>query len=107
ARDKARATMCLSNMKQCGLALMQYSQDYDETLPSWPFRNDALFADPRFKTWSYSVWVDAAMPYVKNGGVFGCPNGPEFLRGPAGAKINVNLAYNEYIENQDHGWSRI
>jgi len=32
AREKARETSCISNMKQIGLALRMYSQDYDETL---------------------------------------------------------------------------
>ena len=33
AREKARAASCLSNMKQLGLATMQYVQDYDESYP--------------------------------------------------------------------------
>lgn len=33
AREKARATSCLSNQKQIGLAFMQYIQDYDEAMP--------------------------------------------------------------------------
>ncbi|MBB6052734.1 DUF1559 domain-containing protein [Armatimonas rosea] len=33
AREKARQTACLSNMKQIGLGLMMYLQDYDEVLP--------------------------------------------------------------------------
>jgi prepilin-type N-terminal cleavage/methylation domain-containing protein/prepilin-type processing-associated H-X9-DG protein len=33
AREKARQTSCLSNMKQAGLGLSMYTQDYDETLP--------------------------------------------------------------------------
>lgn len=33
ARDKARQAACLSNLKQIGLAAMQYTQDYDETMP--------------------------------------------------------------------------
>jgi prepilin-type processing-associated H-X9-DG protein len=33
ARDKARQTACLSNIKQLGLGFQQYSQDYDESLP--------------------------------------------------------------------------
>src|SRR4051794_29983128 len=33
AREKALQTACLSNMKQIGLAVMMYSQDYDSTLP--------------------------------------------------------------------------
>ena len=30
AREKARQTSCLSNVKQLGLAQMMYAQDYDE-----------------------------------------------------------------------------
>lgn len=33
AREKARATSCLSNLKQLGLAWIQYEQDYDEYTP--------------------------------------------------------------------------
>jgi len=33
AREKARQTTCASNEKQLGLALIQYSQDYDEFFP--------------------------------------------------------------------------
>ncbi len=33
AREKARQTACLSNMKQIGTGLMMYNQDYDELLP--------------------------------------------------------------------------
>jgi prepilin-type N-terminal cleavage/methylation domain-containing protein len=41
ARDQARKTTCTSNMRQVGLALNMYVQDYDETLPTqspdnWP-----------------------------------------------------------------------
>jgi len=33
AREAARKTSCLNNMKQIGLASMMYAQDYDETFP--------------------------------------------------------------------------
>lgn len=33
ARESARIASCLSGTKQLGLALVQYTQDYDETLP--------------------------------------------------------------------------
>src|SRR5437588_9751349 len=53
ARDSARQTVCLNNCKQLGTGLIMYAQDYDETLPSWPFAGGAggLFNDPRFKVW--------------------------------------------------------
>jgi prepilin-type N-terminal cleavage/methylation domain-containing protein/prepilin-type processing-associated H-X9-DG protein len=34
AREKARQTSCISNLKQIGLATLQYAQDYDETYPN-------------------------------------------------------------------------
>src|SRR5437588_7739 len=33
ARENARRTACISNVKQIGLAWMMYVQDYDETFP--------------------------------------------------------------------------
>ena len=35
ARENARRASCQSNMKQAGLAFMQYTQDYDERLPQY------------------------------------------------------------------------
>lgn len=37
AREKARQTSCLSNLKQIGLAVTAYCQDYDETLPPFGY----------------------------------------------------------------------
>jgi prepilin-type N-terminal cleavage/methylation domain-containing protein/prepilin-type processing-associated H-X9-DG protein len=115
ARDTARQSACLSNMKQLGLGLGMYGQDYDETLPSWPFRSGAggMFNDPRYKLWSYGLWVDALMPYVKNNGVFACANGPrtgnawpnQVLFGPKDTGLVVNYGFNEYMMNSDNGWA--
>ena len=33
AREKARQSTCLSNVKQIGLAILMYVQDYDERMP--------------------------------------------------------------------------
>jgi prepilin-type N-terminal cleavage/methylation domain-containing protein/prepilin-type processing-associated H-X9-DG protein len=54
AREKARQTVCLSNEKEMGLAMMMYVQDYDEAFP-WTYFNN------------YD-WTIATQPYVKNGG---------------------------------------
>jgi len=72
AREKARQTACTSNMKQLGLALIQYVQDYDETYPAgylystgapnnWPAGSGC--------SWSQQLW-----PYVKAKGAFVCPD---------------------------------
>ena len=63
ARDKARSTACLSNTKQLALGVMQYAQDYDETLPVAGYN-----AQCRGR-WQWQIY-----PYVKNQQVFTCPN---------------------------------
>src|SRR5579862_5491499 len=80
AREKARAISCLSNVKQSGLALYMYVQDYDETTP---------------KLGSGTEWWTQLYPYVKNTGVFMCPDrtdgGPdtELIGGNGGTPITV------------------
>jgi prepilin-type N-terminal cleavage/methylation domain-containing protein len=70
ARESARSTSCLSNMKQMGLALRMYGQDYDETYP-----NIRLYIDPNVSCCNLDLtWKNVIQPYVKNKGVFGCPS---------------------------------
>ncbi|GAB4466179.1 MAG: hypothetical protein OHK0029_37310 [Armatimonadaceae bacterium] len=69
AREKARQTACLSNMKQMGLAVMQYVQDYDERYPlvhgSFPL-NGVTYTRPAEYLLIY--------PYIKNVDVWRCPS---------------------------------
>ena len=41
AREKARMTTCVSNMRQMGTGLMMYVQDYDESYPFIRFDEDS------------------------------------------------------------------
>src|SRR5947209_14015374 len=68
AREKARMTTCVSNMRQIGTGLTMYAQDYDE---SFPFIRFHTGPDPR--DW---VWKQAIGPYVKNKAVYKCPSNP-------------------------------
>ena len=38
ARESARKTTCLSNLKQLGLGMIMYSTDYDEQAVPWNLR---------------------------------------------------------------------
>src|ERR1044072_7518963 len=63
ARAKARQASCLSNTKQIGLALLAYSQDYDERMVrGWYGPNGFQQSNnvDRYK------WMDAIAPVVKN-----------------------------------------
>src|SRR6185437_9312907 len=46
-REKARQTTCARNLKQIGLAVLQYQQDYDETFPMMHY-NDAAGQEVRW-----------------------------------------------------------
>jgi prepilin-type N-terminal cleavage/methylation domain-containing protein/prepilin-type processing-associated H-X9-DG protein len=93
ARENARRTSCLSNLKQLGLGMMQYLQDYDETFPVHyysPIYNDStsgrvLQTDPSMPGSVYNTqvgtlfgkyisWMDVIHPYVKNVQVHRCPS---------------------------------
>ena len=69
AREKARATSCLSNLKQLGLAAMMYAQDYDEMYVSHCHRD---YANPPYPVYAY--WFEMLQPYVKNWTVIICPS---------------------------------
>ncbi len=62
ARENARRASCLSNLKQIGLAYLQYAGDYDERYP--------LASQPAAPT----SWTNTVQPYVKNFQIFRCPN---------------------------------
>lgn len=64
ARENARRTSCQSNLKQIGVASLQYQQDYDEKL---------LRASTN-KAGLYLLWMGALQPYAKNREIFFCPS---------------------------------
>ena len=68
ARENARRSSCQSNLKQIGLGVMQYVQDYDETYP-WGPNQDGGVAPPTGTTrWStgYWWWGEIIFPYTKS-----------------------------------------
>ena len=68
ARDKARATQCLSNQRQVGLGFMQYAQDYDETFPMSRQAFSPTDSGTRANPWTVLIF-----PYLKNVDVMACP----------------------------------
>ncbi len=62
ARENARRSSCQSNLKQIGLGLIQYSQDYDGFMPGSSVSGGNV-------SWSTQI-----QPYIKSGQVFACPS---------------------------------
>lgn len=83
AREKARQSVCLSNLKQIGAATMLYLQDYGDSFPG-PGLLDFWIPGPEGRWDSLAVRADGAplslsfrlQPYVNNTPVFLCPSNP-------------------------------
>jgi len=87
AREKARQSSCLSNVKQVVLAALQYIQDYDETCPMH------VVATTPTGTWVY--WPEQMQPYIRNTQALVCPsdNSPYGLSSPFGPSYQVSYGY--------------
>src|SRR5207244_1375976 len=81
AREQARRSVCLSNVKQLATGTMMYAQDYDETMPVCSYGGQYRPATScRFGRGFTKFGVDGKdgyllpllMPYVKSEGVFRC-----------------------------------
>ncbi len=79
AREKARQTTCTSSMKQLGLAIIQYEQDYDEFLPYEVNGNNG------------AGWAHEIYPYIKATAVYTCPDD---LTAPSGSNIPISYIMN-------------
>ena len=65
-RENARRASCSSNENQLGLALVQYTQDYDETYPPGDYAQGGV---------NYGQgWGGQVYSYVKSTGVYKCPD---------------------------------
>src|SRR6478672_8688769 len=69
ARENARRSSCQSNLKQIGLGLMQYVQDYDENYPI-TFHNKNSDAFPYQNAGNEAGWAFNLQPYLKSTQVF-------------------------------------
>jgi prepilin-type N-terminal cleavage/methylation domain-containing protein/prepilin-type processing-associated H-X9-DG protein len=79
ARENARRSSCQSNLKQIGLGILQYTQDYDEVLPMGE-REDSR------------PWHLVVMPYIKSSQIFKCPsnttNSSTTVNGSSGVPVS-------------------
>ncbi len=100
ARENARRASCQSNLKQIGLGIMQYTQDYDERLPA---RVNGSQEAQSFRRVIY--------PYTKSTQIFSCPSntGTSTLAGDS-TDTNLNAAglpltsprfFRSYVCNSD------
>jgi prepilin-type processing-associated H-X9-DG protein len=89
AREAARKTACLSNLKQIGLAAAMYGQDFDEVLVPMTEGNNA----------DTEWWGGLIQPYAKNRAILLCPS----------RESNLVVFTNSYGQNypQCGAWSAV
>jgi prepilin-type N-terminal cleavage/methylation domain-containing protein/prepilin-type processing-associated H-X9-DG protein len=84
AREKARQSSCANNMRQMGLAQMNYVEDYDSTMQ--PGYSGLASVE--------SVWAELLYPYTRNTSIYNCPSAkaPLVYASPK-LKATLQLAY--------------
>lgn len=104
ARENARRSACLSNMKQIGLGIMQYLQDYDDIYPlTYSNINGSANGyqdDGRNRGWAYNL-----QPYLKSTQILQCPSDSA---GPPAVALtdttgHTTLGYTDYGYNRNLG----
>lgn len=97
AREKARQTSCASNLKQIGLAFMQYVQDYDETepyngpanQPTPPSTNNVAI------DFDYPGWIsNSLISYTKAQQLYRCPSREQGWKDPNNNNLPISYGYN-------------
>jgi prepilin-type N-terminal cleavage/methylation domain-containing protein/prepilin-type processing-associated H-X9-DG protein len=100
ARENARRVSCASNLKQIGLGIMQYTQDYDER---YPYQSAPDIGN--YTTTPFDSWIKRLYPYTKSWQIFRCPSVQDHPM--AGGKPNGNNN-NSYAANGTiirNGWA--
>jgi prepilin-type N-terminal cleavage/methylation domain-containing protein/prepilin-type processing-associated H-X9-DG protein len=112
ARAKAQQTVCLSNVKQFGLACMMYATDWQDTLPPLWSWESATAPVPPGGLWftGFYMWNNFLDPYVKQGqagpnagktvnhGIYECPVGYKGSQ-PHARNYGFNQGLVGYINN--------
>jgi len=89
AREKARQTTCISNLRQLGLAVQMYAVDYE----GYPMMSSPSWFSPRTR------WADAIYSYVKNEQLFSCPAVSE------SGILSKKFAHNQSIKYGGYGYN--
>lgn len=103
ARENARKSSCLNNLKQIGLGITQYAQDYDEYLPRSRTANinhnniPAAGSNPQYP------WHMTILPYTKSIQIYKCPSNPTNNRVGWSWDGTTDIIPRSYVSNGCYG----
>src|SRR5258706_2993920 len=108
AREKARAVACLNNMRQWGLAIGLYADDWNDYMPyegdqangigvgfnlqAWYNVLSPYIGNPALKDLYYSV--PPKFPLPKSKSIYSCPSAPDINYTPSVTKPYFSYAMN-------------
>ena len=100
AKESAKKAVCISNLKQMGLALHMYAQDYDEVFPIGPDLTQwGGDGNPKL------AFVLALWPYVKNRDEYYCPSCHAMAQANQSASTAAGRAWGAALDNTDANWA--
>ena len=111
ARESARKTVCISNIRQLGQALMMYTGDYDEMYPAQdhlyidpccPFWLDVAYGVPDWFTSPYANWAQAVYNYVKEKGIYQCKSNKGWTPNSNTQQPGLSYIYNGYAAGRSN-----
>jgi len=88
-KEKARATACLSNLKQLGLALQAYADDNDDRMP----RYRCEYGDTNVVPYEQWGWPWSIKDYVRNQDIYCCPSKLKEWDWRLGGRAGYSIAY--------------
>jgi len=91
ARENARRASCMSNLKQIGLGILMYKQDYDERYLCHYAGNPLV------------AWPVILQPYIKSTQLFDCPSYNYTFSGTTASAAGIPYGYNQWLSNYP-GW---
>ena len=114
AREKARATSCINNLKEMGLVMAQYTMDNEDWYP-YPINKAAGANAPLDKNWIWVLWnakyitsPNKDQDYTTNANrpinpIVGCPSSDSTNVAKKGWKCAYNLTSSDFSFNPYSG----
>ena len=109
ARESARRTSCQSNLRQIGLAIFQYADDFDDQVPPPYSLNDKTttgmdvrwFLTYSFATGTYDFTSGYLQPYLKSSQIKTCPDATGIPGTDYESSYGVNFTYLSTLSSVD------